>query len=332
MSVTIKDVAKMAGVSVATVSRMLNGTTTVSTAAAEKIKQSIEDLGYSPNFLGRNLRRSETNIILAIIPAAEQSFYNEVLRGMQNTALKYNYDLLIGISNANYDTEKRLLSMLTNRVVDAAVILGSKLTGDELNSLGDRFPIALCCERVDGASVLTVTVDDENASFAAVQAVINKGHRRIGLVTVKAPVPSALSRKIGYINALERNNILLNEDYIFSGGYDYDNAQTAFSYFASLKEPPTAICCVSDMLAVGVIKAAITSGTEYGSKLSVVGFDNIPLAGLYTPGLATVEQPGFTLGKTVIEGLIKNKNNDRKENNYIKLPYKFIERESLKDF
>jgi DNA-binding LacI/PurR family transcriptional regulator len=86
------------------------------------------------------------------------------------------------------------------------------------------------------------------------------------------------------------------------------------------------------MLAVGVIKAAVNSGTDYGTNLSVVGFDNIPLAGLYTPGLATVEQPGFTLGKTVIEGLIKNKNNDHKENNYIKLPYKFIERESLKEY
>ena len=188
MNATIKDVAKAAGVSVATVSRVLNNSAAVSEAAAEQVNKAIKELGYSPNFLGRNLRRCETNIILAIIPSTEQTFYSEIIRGMQNAASEYGYDILLSTSNSNYALEMRLLNMLFNRTADAAILLGTQLDAKALMDLSGKYPIALCCERSEGADVLTVSVDDEGGAQTA---------RRLHHLTAKTAI-SARFLKTGY--------------------------------------------------------------------------------------------------------------------------------------
>ena len=330
MNVTIKDVAKAAGVSVATVSRVLNNSATVSAAATEQVNNAINELGYSPNFLGRNLRKCETNVILAIIPSTEQTFYSDIIRGMQTAASDYGYDILLSTSNSTYNIEMRLLNMVFNRTVDAAILLGTQLDVKTLTELNQKHYIALCCERVEGADVLTVTVDDEGGAFTAVSNIIKNGHKKIGIVSTNVNALSSADRESGYRRALEENGIEFDERYIYRGTYDFQHGAMAFDYFKSLSEPPTAIFCISDILAVSVVKQALSEGYKIGEDISVCGFDNILLSGMYTPGITTIEQPCYDIGRAVVEELIKNIQNEQKSNKQIKLPYKLVERESVK--
>lgn len=329
MNVTIKDVAKAAGVSVATVSRVLNNSATVSVSATEQVNNAIKQLGYSPNFLGRNLRKCETNVILAIIPSTEHSFYSDIIRGMQSAASEKGYDILISTSNSCFDIEMRKLNMLFNRTVDAAVLLGTQIDADTLNELNGKYYIALCCERVEGANVLTVTVDDEGGAYATVKNLINLGHRKIAIVSTAGTALSSKDREKGYLKALGEYNVPVREEYIFRGTYDPDNGAMAFDGFMSLQEPPTAIFCISDLLAVGAVKRALTCGYKVGEDISICGFDNISLSGLYNPGITTVEQPCYEIGRTVVTELIRNINLSQKSDRRITLDYKLISRESV---
>ena len=329
MNVTIKDVAKAAGVSVATVSRVLNKSATVSEAATEQVNAAINKLGYSPNFLGRNLRKCETNVILAVIPSTEHTFYSDIIRGMQTAASEHGYDILLSTSNSTYSIEMRLLNMLFNRTADAAILLGTQLGAEELNDLDKKYNIALCCERVENTDVLTVTVDDEGGAYAAVQNLIKFGHKRIAMVSTNGTALSSADRENGYKKALSDNNIPYCEEYVYRGTYDYFDGSKAFDYFMSLPTPPTAIFCISDLLAAGTVKQALTAGYKVGEDISVCGFDNIQLSGIYTPGITTIEQPCYEIGRTVVNELIHNLNSSNKTRNHIKLDYKIIQRESI---
>jgi len=331
VKVTIKEVAKEAGVSVATVSRVLNKSTAVSQAAADIVNEAIKKLDYSPNFLGRNLRKCETNTILAIIPTTEQSYYGEIIRGMQDSAKKLGYDVLLSISNGNVDTEVRLLEMLSNRTVDAAVLLSTHLDASTINSISKNHNIALCCERADGADVLTVTIDDEDGAYAAVSKLIQKGHTKIGMISATNRAHSSIDRENGYFRALRDNNIALSEEYLYLNTYDYSNGGYAFDYFMGLKEPPTAIFAISDLLAVGAIRQALKKGLTPGKDIDIIGFDNISLCEMYVPSVSTVAQPCYEMGQTVIEKLVENISSPTKSNERIIMPYKLTLRQSTGD-
>ncbi len=331
MSVTIKDVAKAAGVSVATVSRVLNNSSAVSDETAASVNQVIKDMGYSPNFLGRNLRKCETHNILAILPSTEHTVYTNIIRGMQDAAYP-DYDIFLSTSSSYIDTEMRLLNMLFNRTVDAAVLLGTQLDADTLNDLSQKYNIALCSERVEKAKVLTVTVNDEQAAYDAVSFFLKKGKRKIGLVTTSgvSNALSSLDRERGYARALAEYGIDKDEQYIFRCTYDYTDGAKALKYFMSLPEPPDAVFCISDLLAIGLINQALTQGIEVGSQLDVCGFDNVSISEMYIPGLTTIAQPGYEMGKVVIENLLGNIHSSIKKNDHIILGHELIIRSSAK--
>ena len=183
MNITIKDVAKAANVSVATVSRVLNNKNNVSEDAVQAVNRAVESLGYSPNLLGRDLRKSETKRILALIGTMERSFYNEVLRGMQDAAYAEGYDVIIATTHDDPDHEMHLLNMLFSRAVDGAVLLAPKSNSKVLNDLAKRYRLAICLERLDINDILCVTIDNERAGYDATNYLIGKDRRRIGLIT-----------------------------------------------------------------------------------------------------------------------------------------------------
>lgn len=331
MSVTIKDVAKAAGVSVATVSRVLNNSSAVSEDTAVAVNKVIKEMGYRPNFLGRNLRKCETDNILVIIPSTEHTVYSNIIKGMQDEAYP-DYDIFISTSNSNRETELRQLNMLFNRTVDAAVLLGTQLDAQTLNELARHYDIALCSERAAGAKVLTVTVDDEKAAYEAVSYFLKRGKRKIGLVTTGG-VSEALSsadREKGYERALKEYGIEKDERYIFRCDYDYTEGFRAAKTLMSLPEPPEAIFCISDHLAAGVIIQASRDGIAIGSELEVCGFDNIILSEMFIPGITTVSQPGYEMGRTVISKLINNLHSPVKNNDHIILAHELIIRQSTR--
>ena len=314
MSITIKDVAKEAGVSVATVSRVLNGSCNVSDESTKKVNETIARLNYSPNFLGRNLRKCETNVILVIMPTSEHSLYSKIVMGMQEYAGKVGYDIITAVSYSTSTAETRQMNMLFNRTVDGVILLGTQYDAASLNKLAENYNVALCCEGVEGANVLTVAVDDEQAAFDAVAALIKKGHKRIGFIGTNSAAISSTARENGYIRALKEYGIEIKNE-----------------YFNALAEKPTAIFAVSDLLAISAMHKAIDMDIDVGKDVAIMGFDNISMCEWIIPTLSTVEQPCSKMGELVVAKLIENMNKTTKDNHYYTVDHRIILRESTGD-
>lgn len=331
MSVTIKDVAKAANVSVATVSRVLNKKSNVSDDAIEAVNAAVEKLGYSPNFLGRDLRKSETRRILAIIASTEQSFYSEVLRGMEETASKKGYDVLIATTRDDPKHEMHLLGMLFSRSVDGAVLLGPKLDAETISNLAENHNIAMCLERLDDCRVLTVTIDNVKAGKDAVSYLISKGKKRIGLITTKQRSQSSIDREEGYRMALEENGIEYDESLIYYGDYSSESGTMGCEYLMGLDNPPDAIFSISDMIAIGAMNYALANDIKIGKDVLFFGFDNIQYSHIFVPHLSTVQQPCFMQGRLVVEKLIENMKTDVRDKSLYMLPHSLVLRESTGD-
>lgn len=331
MGVTIKDVAKASNVSVATVSRVLNKHSNVSDETVEKVTKVMEEMGYNPNCLGRDLRKSETKRILAIIAATEQSFYSDVLRGMDEAAFAQGYDVLIATTHDDPEHEMHLLKMLLSHSVDGAVLLGAKQEASTISKLAENHNIALCLERMEGCNVLTVTIDNVKAGKDAVNYLISKGHSRIGLISTETRSQSSVDREKGYRQALTENNIPYDEKLVYFGTYESESGTAGCRYLLGLEEPPTAIFSISDMIAIGAMNYAISKGVNIGKDLIFFGFDNIAYSHIFVPHLSTVEQPCFLQGKLVIEKLISNMKSEIPDKSIYMLPHSLVLRESTGD-
>lgn len=309
MRATIKDVARYAGVSVATVSRVLNGSDNVKETTRKIVNEAIQNLDYEPNYLGRNLRKSETNTILAIVPSIEHTYYSGILQGIAEKAHVLGYDIVISFSNSDEKTEERLMGMLSNRTVDAVILLGTRLDTQLLDTLNEKYCISLCCERTESNNILTLTVNDEQASYDATSYLIELGHTNIGMVSIGIEgetIFSALDREKGYKKALKDHNIPFDERLIYRGSYDYSSGEKAMEYFLTLKNVPTGVFAISDLLAMGVIRKAIENNLCVGKKFSVMGFDNISLSETFIPSISTVEQPCKQIGNDILNMTVDN--------------------------
>ncbi len=331
MAITIKDVAKAANVSVATVSRVLNKHTNVSDETVERVTKIMDQLGYSPNFLGRDLRKSETKRILAIISDAGESFYAEVLRGMDEAAFTQGYDILIATTHDDPEHEMHLLKMMMSHSVDGVVLLGVKQDAATISKLAENNNVALCLERKDGCNVLTVSIDNVKAGRDAVNYLISKGHKRIGLISTETRSQSSIDREKGYRQALEEHNIPYDERLVYFGTYECESGTSGCKYLLELENPPTAIFSISDMIAIGAMNYAISKGVAIGKDLLFFGFDNIAYSHIFVPHLSTVEQPCYMQGKLVVEKLIGNMKTDIPDKSVYLLPHSLVLRESTGD-
>lgn len=331
VNITIKDVAKAAKVSVATVSRVLNNKSNVSEEAVRAVNQAVEELGYSPNFLGRDLRKSETKRILAIIGSTDQSFYNDVLRGMQDACFAQGYDVLIATTRNDPEHEMHLLGMLFSKAVDAAVLLAPKLDSKTIIRLSKKYSIAICLEKLDTEGVLCVTINNERAGFDATSYLIGKGRKRIGLITTKIRSQSSVDREKGYRRALEKAGIPFDEKLVYYGDYTPETGTNACREFLSLDKKPDAIFSISDLISFGAMTYAMQNGYTVGKDILFFGFDNIMYSHMFMPRLSTVDQPCYLQGKTVAEKLLANMKSDEPDTSTYMLPHSLILRESTGD-
>ncbi len=331
MNVTIKDVAKAADVSVATVSRVLNKKGNVSDDAVRAVNRAIKELNYSPNYLGRDLRKSETRRILAIIGSTEHSFYSDVLRGMQDTAIENGYDVLIATTKDDPSHEMHLLNMLFSKVVDGAVLLAPKLDGETISGLAERYQLAMCLERIEGCRALCVTIDNEQAGYDAVSCLIGKNRKRIGLITTVVRSQSSVDRENGYKRALKEAGIPFDEELVYYGDYGIDSGTKGCEALLKLKDRPDAIFSVSDNIAMGAMTYAMTKNISIGDEILFFGFDNISYSRLFVPHLSTVSQPCYEQGSVVVKKLIENLRSQQRDNSTYMLPHSLILRESTGD-
>ncbi|HEY8421010.1 MAG TPA: LacI family DNA-binding transcriptional regulator [Thermoclostridium sp.] len=325
---TINDVAKHAGVSVATVSRVINGNAKVSPETITKVKQAIAELDYRPNLLGRALRKTRSERILVLLPNIANPFYAEIVKGIEDVANKNGYSIMLCNTDSDLDREKKYIKMLKSHLADGAILMASELTSEELTELSQEIPIIQCCEYKVGLPITHVSIDNEMAAFKAVNHLIGLGHKRIAFIGANNQFLSSTLRKEGYIRALEEAGIDYNPAYCGYGDYSYKSGFRVMKYLLSLDPRPTAVFCISDLMAVGAIRSAMEENLHVPEDLAVCGFDNVYFARMFKPTLTTVSQPMYDLGCVAMEVLLKAIESKDMETMHYILEHELIVRES----
>ncbi|MFW5985865.1 MAG: LacI family DNA-binding transcriptional regulator [Halanaerobiales bacterium] len=325
---TIRDVAEKADVSIATVSRVLNDQISVSPDTRKKVQIAIKELDYQPNYLGRNLRRAETKMILVILQNISNPFYSKVVRGIEEMGHRQEYNIMICNTDSDPERERTYLELLVNRLVDGVILMEPEIDGFELSQISKNYPVVQCCEYKEELDVSHVSIDNVAAGYTAVNHVLSLGHTRIGMISGYNRLLSAKQREEGYKKALEEAGIDYDPGLIKLGSYGYTGGLRAAKELLAMKDRPTAIFAISDITAIGAIKAIKEKGLKVPDDMAVVGFDNTSIASMYEPGLTTISQPRFDMGKIAMKVLLKLIKSEENEPESIYLEHELIIRES----
>ncbi|MCM3599199.1 catabolite control protein A [Robertmurraya korlensis] len=332
MNVTIYDVAREANVSMATVSRVVNGNPNVKPATRKKVLEVIERLGYRPNAVARGLASKKTTTVGVIIPDISNPFFAELARGIEDIATMYKYNIILSNSDQNKDKELHLLNTMLGKQVDGIVFMGGNISEEHVTEFKrSPAPIVLAGSLEDSEQVPSVNIDYEQATYDAVNTFIEKGHKRIAMVIGPFHEPINKEKKlVGYQKALEAAGIPVDEALVVEGDYTYDSGIEAFDKLIELPEKPTAIYVGSDEMAVGVVHGAQDKGYSVPDDFEVISSDNTRISLMVRPQLTTVIQPLYDIGAVAMRLLTKFMNKEKVSEHTVVLPHRIELRSSTK--
>ncbi|WP_072016813.1 DNA-binding transcriptional regulator CytR [Erwinia oleae] len=303
---TMKDVAEKAGVSTATVSRALMSPEKVSAVTRQKVEDAVTAVGYSPHTLARNSKRSESRTILVIVPDICDPFFSEMIRGVESVAAAVGYLVLLGDCAHQNQQERSFLDLMLTRQIDGMVLLGSQVPFDSTNEEQRALlPMVMANEFAPELDLPTVHIDNLTAAFEAVNHLLRLGHSRIACIAGPQDMPLCQYRLQGYIQALRRSGIAVDPHYIVRGDFTFDAGSRAMQYLMALPEPPDALFCHSDIMALGAMSEAKIMGLRIPQDISLIGFDDIELSRYSDPQLTTVSQPRFEIGREAMNLLLE---------------------------
>lgn len=323
--VTIRDVAARAGVSVPTVSRVLNDRYGVSASTVQRVREVIAELGYESSLVARSLRNHRTNVIGILVWAIEP-FSAELLKGAARAVRRSGYELVVysGGGPDHIGWEKRYLTRLSGTLIDGAVLVTPTVTTGKLGS-----PVVAVDPHTGGEGAPTVTSDNLRGARLAVEHLLELGHRRIGFLS-RPPreLESTRQRSNGYRAALAAAGIAFDPDLVRVAGYDEDRSKEAARELLTLPRRPTAVFAANDVSAIATMEAAVSLGLRVPQDVSVIGFDNVPESRMTEPALTTIDQPIQLMGQRAVEMLVEILGGGEPEETEVKLPTKLVRRES----
>lgn len=326
MMTNVKDVARLAEVSTATVSRVLTNTGNVSEKNRKKVLDAVEKLKYHPNSIGRQLRKMETKTILVVVPDITNSFFSNILRGIENTAGEKGYQVLLGdTQNKNADD---YFKYLYEKQVDGIILLTSKLSVEHLRDIYKNFPVVLACETIAELDIPTVSINNIEAAEIVTEYLINLGHKNIMHIT--GPLDGILgkNRLQGFENMMKKHQLLNAESSFKEGDFSLESGYRIGEEILKTKDRPTAIFAANDEMAIGIIKTFKKYNIKVPEDISIVGFDNIKLAEIVDPELTTYSQPNYQIGEKAMKLLLKIIEKSDLESNTVILEGKLLERSS----
>ena len=323
---TITDVARSAGVSVATVSKVVNGRYGVALATAERVRTVIEELGYSSSLVARSLRSARTGVI-GILVAEFEPFSTELLKGLSAAASGSGYELIAWSGNSRGTEragwERRSLDQLSGTLIDGAVIVTPTVVEDSY-----RIPVVALDPHSGSTTMPTVVSDNLDGARSAIRHLIATGHRRIGFLGGREDLESARAREEGYRLSLHEAGISFDPDLIRNGGFHPDTADGPAHELLLLEDRPTAVFAANDLTAIQLLRVAAELGISVPEQLSVIGFDNVPESALSTPQLTTVSQPLNEMGRRAMEMLLTLLRGETLEQSLVHLPTELVIRAS----
>lgn len=323
---TIQDIAKEAGVSVATVSRVLNNNHVVTKKTREKVELAIQELNYQPSMLGRNLRTSKSRLMLVLIPSTSNPFYSKIIKGIQDTGIINDYNILLCETDSKPERENIYLNMLKNKLADGMISMDPTINLDKLNELAETHPVIFCSEYEQNGVIPYVSIDSEMAAYEAVKHLITLGNEKIALINGDERFLYARLRRAGYERALKEHNLPILDEWIFhTVDLEFSSGTGGMRKLLALEDKPTAVFAVSDTLAIGAMKA-LNMHDKALNQIAVIGFDNISFSTMTNPTLSTIEQPMYKMGVCAAEMLMKRMKGEKVES--VMLDHRLIIRES----
>jgi DNA-binding LacI/PurR family transcriptional regulator len=305
MPVSIKDVARIARVSHSTVSRALRDTTAVNQGTAERIRRVARELGYRPNSIGRSLATSRTQTIGVVVTSVADPFIAEVISGVEEVAQDRGYAVYLANSNAIPEREINVVRSFQDRRVDGVLVMASRVGSLYMPLLSELdVPIVLIDNQYPGAFVHSIGIDDRNGARLAVGHLLELGHRRIAYIGDRFGLQSNEDRMSGYRGQLAAADIPFRSELVVDGDGKAEGGRAAMAALLALRELPTAVFCYNDMTAIGALRCLHSVGRRVPGDISVVGFDDLPIASFIEPPLTTVRQPKADMGRQAASMLL----------------------------
>ena len=331
---TIYDVAKIAGVSVSTVSRVMNAPEIVAEHTRQKVMNAVKELAYIPNMMAANMPRRRTNYIGLIIPDITNIFFSNLVRGVQDVCEKYGYSVLVVNSDDSQGKEGRYLKLLYSRRVDGVILTVAgyrekKFPEEELFLL-KKMNIVLIDREINGMVAPIVKVNNFTGAYSAVKYLLAMGHKKIMYLAGIEGTRTNQEREKGYLSALKKAHINWKKE--MTADFRLETAyQKIMHYWLKLKnldELPTAIFAANDLMAIGALKAFTQIKIRVPEDISIIGFDNIPFSDCTYPPLTTIAQPTYQMGQKAVETLLRliDKKKIKKS---VEFETKLIERDSV---
>ncbi len=300
---TIYNVAKEAGVSIATVSKVLNHTGRISDKTRKKVFQTMDKLNYRPSVVASALTGKQTKTIGLLIPDISNPFFAEIARSIEDQSHERGFNVMMCSTDNLKEKEERYLSLLVRQQIDGLIVASAFRCARLLEDVAKEVPITLVASEIPRLSINTVTVDDYKGGYLAASYLLSLGHTKIAIIA--EGVRSNKPRLDAFRDVMEEANIPIRDGYVIQTEAlmtrGYESAKQLFS----LKERPTAIFACNDLLAIGVVQAAKEAGLSIPQDVSIIGFDNTILSTNTSPMLTTVAQPIKEMGAKVVDLLIE---------------------------
>lgn len=332
-SVTIHDIARELSISASTVSRALNDNPRISKATRDKIKALALKLGYQPNTIASNLRNQKTNTIGIVVPLIHRHFFSAFISGVEDVAFEAGYNVIISQSNDLLEKEKKIVHSLFSNRVDGLIVSLSMQT-DEFDHFqifaNKNIPLVFFDRVASEPEANKIVVDDFACGLKATQHLIDQGFKRIAHLAGPTILNTYHDRMEGYLAALKKNNLPVDNDLIIYNRLTRMDGQQAIKQFLGLENPPDAVFCGNDTSALSMIVYLKSIGVRIPEDFGIVGFSNEPFSEVVTPSISTLKQPAHEMGKKAAELIIQEIENKGIPRTYqtVTMPTELIIRES----
>ena len=329
---TIKDVAKMAGVSTTTVSHVINNTRHVAEDTKNDVLQAIQTLNYSPSAVARSLKVNTTHSVGMILTTSEAPYFAEIIQAVEDHCYRQGYSLFLCNTQNNPEKLKNHLDMLAKKRVDGILVMCSEYTPDSLDLLKNfsELPMVVMDWGPNNPNTDLIQDNSFDGGYLATQHLIDNGHKKIGIIAGELTKTTAKTRYEGFVKALLDAGLVVNPDWIMEGSFEPEDGYECMNKILRQNELPTAVFCCNDVMALGAISAITEKGLRVPDDISIIGYDNIHSSRFYAPPLTTVHQSKSRLGERALKLLFERIHEKSAVREVIEMHPELVIRQSVK--
>ncbi|CAG7618875.1 Catabolite control protein A [Paenibacillus solanacearum] len=327
---SVKEVAKRANVSVATVSRVLNNDPVVKQATKEKVLEVIKEMNYRPNLLAKNLRKQASKTIVMVLPSMSNPYFSEIARGAQAAAYDFGYHIIIGTIESKRWILDTYVNLLKTNLAEGMIFVSSSADNELLQTLVDEYPIVLCTENYPGIEAVCVTIDNKRAAYEATVELLRRGHRSIAYIAGNRQSSSVLARIEGYKEALLEAGLAYNPDFVTGAKNNFESVVEAVNGILGKGCRMDGVIAHSDLQASYILKGIKDRRIALDDSIGLISFDGTFIAEITNPSITSIVQPLYDLGYASVHKLVLKLQGDSAEapEGLVILPHALVIRET----